>query len=66
MELGLMSIASTRKLWAAKPPSSKAIAIEYGSSPVEHGRLRMRSGRRPPSSARRLRARVTRALKDSG
>ena len=37
-----------------------------GLSPVEHGRLRIRSGRRPASSARRLWANPTSAVKDSG
>ena len=37
-----MSTASMRKRCAGTPASSSAIAIEYGSSPVEHGRLRRR------------------------
>ena len=39
----LISTASMRKRSAGTPASSSAIAIEYGSSPVEQGRLSRRS-----------------------
>ena len=52
MTRALTSIASTRKRSPGTPASSSAIAIEYGSSPVEDGRLSRRSmaapgGRQP-------------------
>ncbi len=51
---------------AAKPASNSAMAIEYGSSPVEHGKLRIRRGRRLPISARRFLASRPRVANDSG
>ncbi|MOA26634.1 hypothetical protein D3C78_1474420 [compost metagenome] len=65
-ELGLMSMPSMLKALGFNPASSKAMASEYGSSPVEHGKLSSRNGRAPASSARRLWARPARAVKESG
>src|ERR1700686_1580443 len=43
MALALTSTASMRNRSAGTPASSSAIAIEYGSSPVEDGRLNRRN-----------------------
>ncbi len=42
------------------------MTMEYGSSPVEQGRLRITSARPPPRLGRRSKASLARVVNDSG
>ncbi|KAG1065445.1 hypothetical protein G6F40_017818 [Rhizopus arrhizus] len=64
----LMSTASTWHRAAGTPASSKAMAMEYGSSPLEHGTLSTRSTRSSatPAANKRSHASFAMAACDSG
>ncbi|CUI49468.1 Uncharacterised protein [Achromobacter xylosoxidans] len=63
----LMSTASTWKRSAGTPASSNAMAMEYGSSPLEQGTLSTRNWRASaPGAKRRSRASAAIASWDSG